>query len=103
MFSNIGKKIKVLAKVFCWIGIIFSFVTGILMGSGTSYLATLSNTISGDAAAFATSSIGVFGGIIFIVVGSLISWISSFVLYGFGELVDNSSELVYLKTHERRS
>ena len=33
-------------------------------------------------------------GILTILLGVLISWIGSFVLYGFGQLVDNSDKLV---------
>ncbi len=31
MFSDIGKKIKILAEVYCWIGIIASVICGIVM------------------------------------------------------------------------
>lgn len=71
MYSNIGRKIKTLAKVFCWIGIISSVVSGIVV------LATM-----GDA--------GVLLGILTIVMGPLLFWIGSFILYGFGQLVENS-------------
>ena len=40
-------------------------------------------------------------GVIVIVMGSILSWIGSFVLYGFGELVENSSRLVELKENEK--
>lgn len=30
-------------------------------------------------------------GILTMVLGSLLSWVSSFVLYGFGEIVENSA------------
>ena len=76
MFENIGKKIKTLAKVVCWVGIVGSVIGGIgmcamdedmiMMGLGT------------------------------IVGGSLLSWIGSFFTYGLGELIDNSSKLVAL-------
>lgn len=71
VFKNIGGKIKVLASVVAWLGIIGSVIGGI------SYM-----TIDEDF---------VFLGIIIAVVGSVGSWISSFVLYGFGELVENSA------------
>ena len=106
MFSNIGRKIKVLAKVFCWLGIIGSIVIGVLMISGSSYFTAISGNLGDDVAAFAAGSPGAFGGIIFIIIGSLVSWISSFALYGFGELVDNSERdcflraaLLYLTAH----
>jgi hypothetical protein len=35
----------------------------------------------------------VISGILTIVLGSLAAWISSFLLYGFGELVENSSRI----------
>ena len=71
MFENIGGKIKGLAKVVCWIGIILSVITGIL-------------------AIAAQGSAGFIPGIAIIIVGALGSWVGSFVLYGFGEMVENS-------------
>ena len=71
MFDNIGSKIKALAKVVCWIGIIGSIIAGIAM------IATM-------------GSVGVLSGLLTIVLGALISWVGSFVLFGFGEMVENS-------------
>ena len=71
MFDNIGSKIKTLAKVVCWIGIIGSIIAGIAM------IATM-------------GSVGVLSGLLTIVLGALLSWVGSFVLYGFGEMVENS-------------
>ena len=31
MFSNIGSKIKAVARVFCWVGIVLSLIVGIVM------------------------------------------------------------------------
>lgn len=72
MFKNIGKKIKILAKVVCWIGIIASVIMGLI--------------IMFDA-------YSLVGGLFAAAVGALSSWIGSFLLYGFGELVDNTSEI----------
>ncbi len=72
MFNNIGQKIKGLALASSILGIIAS----ILVGIGLS------------------ASVNPFLGLILAILGSFICWISSFVLYGFGELVDNSSKLV---------
>ena len=71
MFDNIGSKIKTLAKVVCWIGIIGSIIAGIAM------IATL-------------GEVGVLSGLLTIVLGALLSWVGLFVLYGFGEMVENS-------------
>ena len=71
MFDNIGSKIKELAKIVCWIGIAVSVIIGIAL-LWTDGLA----------------------GILTAVFGSLFSWVGSFVLYGFGQLVENSDTLV---------
>lgn len=68
MFDNIGGKIKTLAQVVCWIGIVCAIISGFVI-------------IVNDKDSF-------FLGFIIIVIGSLISWISSFTLYGFGEIID---------------
>ena len=91
MFSNIGGKIKGLAKFICWVGIISSVVAGIVLiisshNSNGYYSYTDTNMI--------------IAGILVMLFGSILSWIGSFVLYGFGELVDNSSKLVELKQNE---
>ena len=72
MFENIASKIKTLAQVCCLIGIGFSVICGI-------------NLMTGDAVLF---------GLLIIFLGSLISWVSSFCLYGFGQLIENSDTIV---------
>ena len=83
MYSNIGGKFKVLAQVIAWIGIFFSFIAGIniiVSGNAMGRIA-YSDEISGVASVV---------GFLVIVIGSLFSWLGSFVLYGFGQLVENS-------------
>lgn len=75
MFNNIGGKIKKLAEITCLLGILASIAGGII-------ILIAAPTRSGIAILLAA--------IAAIVLGSLASWISSFVLYGFGELVENS-------------
>ena len=71
MFDNIGKKIKILAYVLTWVGIIASVITGIaMMNSFESIVKTI--------------------GLIVLIVGSLLSWASSFIIYGFGQLIENT-------------
>lgn len=80
MFDNIGGKIKTLAKIICWIGIIASVISGIaLMASGAN------RYYSGPGP--------VLLGILTIVFGSLASWIGSFFTYGFGQLIENTDEI----------
>lgn len=73
MFTKMGSKIKMLAKVSCWIGIVYSVIffvmTLIAVGDKTQIML----------------------GFLTLVLGPLLSWIGSFVLYGFGELIENSA------------
>lgn len=67
MFTNIGGKIKTLTKVVCWIGIAASVIGGVVFMFDDEVLA----------------------GLAMIVGGVLASWVGSFILYAFGELVEN--------------
>lgn len=74
MFENIGGKIKMLAKILTALGCFASLVIGLAMGAKT----------------------GENGALLFlfiILIGCLVSWLSSFILYGFGQLVENSDIL----------
>lgn len=71
MFDNIGNKIKTLAKVVCFIGIVSSLITGIVLG----------NLLSSGV------------GLVIIILGCLLSWIGSFFTYGFGELIEKTTEI----------
>lgn len=72
MFDNICGKIKTMAQAICALGIIGSVIGGIVL-------------ISVDM---------VIVGIIVLIGGSLLSWLGSFGLYGFGQLIENTDILV---------
>lgn len=78
MFSNIGKKIKTLAAVTCWFGIIASLITGIIF--------------------LCFEDLFVWG--IIIICLPPFFWIGSFMTYGFGQLIENTDILVKLKKNE---
>lgn len=78
MYSNIGKKIQKLAMVCAILGMIGS------VSIGGSLISSADNSILG------TNESLIVIGIIVIVLGSILSWVLSFVLYGFGRLVENS-------------
>lgn len=69
MFDNIVDKIKTVAQVFCWVGIILSVISGLI------------SIFSG----------GDLIGIITIIVGVLSSWVSSIIVYGFGQLIEDTN------------
>ncbi len=77
MFSNIGKKIKTWAAVICWFGIIGAIVAGIVI----------------MVALKTAGGMEIFLGIAEMVVGSISAWLSSFLLYGFGELIDKTVDI----------
>lgn len=74
MFTNIGGKLKGVARAIAWGGIILSVILGLFTMAEDDDL--------------------ILSGLIFIIVGCLSSWISSLSLYGFGQLVENSDKLV---------
>ena len=88
MFDNVGRKIKGLAKISCWIGIICSFIIGIaivvIMKGIDDEVGNVSSVVS----------LGVLIAIVVIVIGSFWSWLVSLGIYGFGELVENSRIIV---------
>lgn len=87
MFNNIGGKIKTVAKVLCWIGIVGSVIGGIAFmiagGSVSQYGYYRSGATGGS----------FLVGLLIALVGALASWIGSFLLYGFGELIDVSKAI----------
>lgn len=85
MFNNIGKKIKTLAKIICWVGIILSIFLGFLIAISFKNILT-----------------GILFLMFYAVFGSLLSWVGSFSLFAFGELVDNSKIMVGLQKENLR-
>ena len=81
MFENIGKKIKTLANVLCWLGIIVSIITARIM------------FIMAEAASYDTDGLYIGLGFSFLFLAPLFSWINSFFIYGFGELIDKICDI----------
>lgn len=85
MYSNIGGKIKGLAKAIFIIQTIATVIMGLVFianGLDSYYL--------GDEA--------VITGVLLMIIGPLVAWISSWLLYGFGELIDKVCYIA-LNTH----
>ena len=79
MFTNIGKKIKALAKVMCWIGIGVSVFIGLII---------CVNWNNGDGK---NAAIGILFSLFIMAIGSISSYFGTFLLYGFGELIDKTT------------
>ncbi len=73
MYENIGGKIKTLAKVICWVEIIACVVGGIVLCC-----------IGADSRG---GEILVLSGVALMILGPLFSWVGSFLLYGYGDLI----------------
>jgi len=76
MYNNIGGKIKGLAKTICIIEAILSAVGGVL-------LVALDDEL-------------IMYGMALAIIGPLIAWLSSWTLYGFGELIERMTEISWV-------
>lgn len=79
MFNNVGGKIKVLSILLCWVGIISSVVSAIIM----FIMASKSHL---------TAETFIIQGIVCLFLGPLVSWLFSLFPYGFGELIERMTE-----------
>ncbi len=81
MFDNIGGKIKGLAKFVCWAGILACAIGGIAMiVQGSEINSYYSQPGTGL----------IVGGVVVMLLGSVLSWLGSLTLYGFGELIEQT-------------
>lgn len=73
MFTDIGKKIKALAKIIFYIDVL-----GALAAAKAVIASDSNNTVLG---------------LLIIPVGVILAWLATFLLYGYGELIDKTSEI----------
>lgn len=81
LFKNAGPKLKVLAKVIFVISLIIGEIIGIvsIVAGADSWNGGILITI----------------GVILVIISPLLAWLSSIILYAFGELCDNVSDIRY--------
>ena len=73
MYENIGSKIKGLAKAIFYIQAILSVFFGIgAMAEGDDMMLT---------------------GVLLMILGPIVAWVSSWLIYGFGELIDKTCDI----------
>ena len=70
MYENIGAKIKGLAKIIFFIGVIVTAIASIVFIINMGPI-----------------------GLILLIIGLIIAWVNSLLLYGFGELIDKVCEI----------
>ncbi len=76
MYDNIGSKIKIVAKVLCWLGIILTIIMAIILFVNGNYVPG-----------------AYISGVIYLIFGPLFSWIGSLFIYGFGELIERAKNI----------
>ena len=81
MYKNIGVKIKGLAYALCIIGAVVSIIMGV------AYV--LQGVLQSQDNAHLLIIIGVWT----IIIGPLLSWLATWFIYGFGELIDKTSKI----------
>ena len=77
MFRNIGQTIKTLASILLWIGIACSVVIGVFLLANDN-----------------------LAGPLCIIIGGFLSILSASLIYGFGQLVENSDYIVECRRNE---
>jgi hypothetical protein len=89
MFNNPGGKIKMIAKTVFWIGCIAALIEAIVFAYGSSKLKWIIYGM-GVKTENAMDIALLLAFILIVALGILASWLSTIVLFGFGELVENS-------------
>ena len=100
MFKNMGGKIKILAKVMCWINIALGIIA--------VFAGIFSVVAFGNISAYSIEAAGAICLIILAgIIWALFAWIGSFFLCGYGELIENSAitakntqTLIEMKSYE---
>lgn len=77
MFNNISGKIKLIAKIMCWVGIIFCGAAAIIL--------LFAGVITDDIEQIQLAIMSIIMG--------LVSYVCSCLVYGFGQLIENTSSL----------
>ncbi|MBQ8783015.1 MAG: hypothetical protein IJZ57_04510 [Clostridia bacterium] len=82
MFENIGGKIKKLARVWLWLGLIGFFGLAMIMFISSS------DAYGAEEDFYSTL------GYIFLLGGPIYTYMSSLLIYGFGQLIENSDNII---------
>ena len=81
MFNNVGNKIQSFAK--------FVFVFGTIVAVIAAVVFVLIGIGAGEPT---ITTIYIIYGLMFLIVGPIISWINSLFIYGFGQLIINTNK-----------
>lgn len=93
MFKNIGKKIKTLAKIFYWIIFITYCLAGLVFLVYGIYEGIVLFNANRSTPGVISIVVGVVGAAFAVGLGVLFGWLSNVLLYGFGELIDQTMDI----------
>lgn len=88
LFKNAGPKLKVLAKVI--------FVISLIIGEIIGIVAIAAGADSWNGGILITI------GVILVIISPLLAWLSSIILYAFGESCDNVSDIRYYAAQSKQ-
>ena len=76
MFDNIGAKLKALAKAYVFIGVVISFIIWLFVSFSVAEEAVILLSL-----------------LLIVGIGAVLSWLFSLFIYGFGELIEKTSQV----------
>ena len=82
MYHNIGRKFKLYAKIYAIIGVVLCLLSGIGI--------IIAGIVMGDSLIII---ITIVGGLIIALLGSLLTWVSSWHIYWYGEMSEKIIEI----------
>lgn len=84
MYNNVGRSIKTLAKIIAFIGVAISVIGAFIIMAPAGNLSYYSNELAGTL---------ICTGLLIGILGSLLSVVLSFFMYGFGQLIDSAQNI----------
>ena len=90
MWSDMGQKLKILAQVICVLGMIASLVYAIIIWSAQVPVETTVSYWNNAAHIQKNQPSTFWPGLLMLVAGCILSWVGSWILYGFGLIVERA-------------
>lgn len=99
MYSNIGKSIKIMSKILLVIGLVLSLASCIISLKIGDDINLLFSFLGGPEIDYRISAFG------YLILGSFFSFLISFLIYGFGEIIESVQNIEYKvsETHYSQS
>lgn len=91
MFNHIGSKIKGFSKFLFWL----SAISGLIAGLVLMIVGAINADDTPELVLF------IFLGLFVMIGGFLLAWVQTFVLYGYGELVDSNQKILELLEEQK--